>query len=648
MATFVVSTNYAGDAFGVALAASGIATRLGAGNVFRVTDNIAIQATVEMHGYTLQFANGFGIYTNTANGYLKGGFKENGNIISPLNLIFEGKSFSAVNVTTDGNSWIRGGSRWETYGLNITYQKITNHTDTCLSDNTKTYVQIFEYLSVDVLQPSFDNYLDINVKAGSTISILKLRNSNLRLISGSPTFVSGGYSWLRGQSGQQNLKLLSDVQTVSGFIPAFPNTSSGVETTSCNFTANTIEFLDSQLDGDVLLAYPPNDASINRRIKRTFKFTPKNLSTGADVGSFSARITSNRQLFGGYAGTAGNTVLYDLYTLANGASQVVEVYHATNHNTVGTGGGGAYKNATVYRVDKEITLKMRKAGYKEYTAATNTYRGEYTFATALTPDVLYSNTANNISTVTTAAQMYDVVQQYLESNLGVDIVLTRSGNTVTTTHNVLMDSNASALVSLSGNNLTIKAGTFVDNLTTTGTVTFSNGASISGSVVDANNAGSITVSGLSSTDTAEMRKASDGSLIATRTGAGAFAVSPSNVGVSVYFERKVGTALVMSTVTTPVTLTAGVNPDVPLYAGPQVQVANLDNVAKETTLQALATANQTEHDATQAAIAAIPPVNLTPVLSAVDALPTLADLAVVNNGVKNASLLIPHTTNLPA
>ena len=163
-------------------------------------------------------------------------------------------------------------------------------------------------------------------------------------------------------------------------------------------------------------------------------------------------------------------------------------------------------------------------------------------------------------------------------------------------------------------------GAVTGNVTTTGTVT----AQVNGVLLDANNAGQITVTGLSSTDTAEMRKASDGSLIATRTGAGAFAVSPSNVGVSVYFERKVGTALVMSTVTTPVTLTAGVNPDVPLYAGPQVQVANLDNVAKEATLQALATANQTEHDATQAAI------------------------AVVNNGVKNASLLIPHTTNLPA
>lgn len=483
MAAFVVSTAYTGDAFGVALAASGIATRLGTGNVFRVTGNIAIQASVEMHGYTLQFANGFGIYTNTSNGYLKGGFKENGNIISPLNLIFEGKSFSAVNITTDANSWIRGGSRWETYGLNITYQKITDHTDTCLSDNTKTYTQVFESLSVDVLQPAFDHYIDVNFKTGSTISFLKLRNSNIRLLSGSPTFVVGGYSWLRGQSGQANLKLLSDVQTVSGFIPVYPNTLSGVETSSSTFTANTIEFQDSQLDGDLLLAYPPNDASVNRRIKRTFKFAPKNLTTGADVTSFSTRITANRKLFGGYAGTAGQTVLYDFYAASTGASQVVEVYHATNHNTSGTGAGG-YKNATVYRLDKEITLKMRKAGYKEYTAATDTYRGEYVFAPSITPDALYSNTATNIATVITAAQMYDVVQQYLEANLGTDIVLSRNGTTVTTTHNVLMNSNATALVSLSGNNLTIKAGTFVDNLTTTGTVTFSNGAKITGALED--------------------------------------------------------------------------------------------------------------------------------------------------------------------
>lgn len=150
------------------------------------------------------------------------------------------------------------------------------------------------------------------------------------------------------------------------------------------------------------------------------------------------------------------------------------------------------------------------------------------------------------------------------------------------------------------------------------------GAKLKG-VIDANNAGQITITGPAATDTVEMRKASDNSLISSRTGAGAFAVSPANVGVSVYFERKVGTVLVMSTQTTPVTLST-VNEDVPMFAGPQVAVANVDGMAKEATLQALATTNQTEHDATQAAIAAIPPVNLTPVLTAVDALPTLAEM----------------------
>lgn len=156
--------------------------------------------------------------------------------------------------------------------------------------------------------------------------------------------------------------------------------------------------------------------------------------------------------------------------------------------------------------------------------------------------------------------------------------------------------------------VTLSAGSKFKTLKTTATVT--NNGIITGPYTDANNAGQITITGSAATDAVEMRKASDNSLIATRTGSGAFAVSPANVGVSVYFERKVGAVLVMSTQTTPVTLTAGVNADVPMFTGSQVQVANLDNVAKETTLQALASTNQAEHDATQLAIAAMPaPLN---------------------------------------
>lgn len=63
------------------------------------------------------------------------------------------------------------------------------------------------------------------------------------------------------------------------------------------------------------------------------------------------------------------------------------------------------------------------------------------------------------------------------------------------------------------------------------------------------------------------------------------------------------------------------------YAAPTLaQIEASTVLAKESTLSALATVNQAEHDATQAAIAAIPPVNLAPVLTAVDTLPTLAEM----------------------
>lgn len=185
--------------------------------------------------------------------------------------------------------------------------------------------------------------------------------------------------------------------------------------------------------------------------------------------------------------------------------------------------------------------------------------------------------------------------------------------------NLVIDGTAGAAfaVNTGTNTITIRAsalaaGTKFRSLATTDTVTFANGGSITAPFTDANNAGQITITGPASTDTVEMRKASDNSLIATRTGPGAFAVSPASVGVSVYFERKVGAVLVMSTQTTAVTLST-VNEDVPMFAGPQVAVANVDNMAKETTL--LTRASKT-------------------------------DLNVVNEGVKNASLLIPHSTNL--
>lgn len=191
--------------------------------------------------------------------------------------------------------------------------------------------------------------------------------------------------------------------------------------------------------------------------------------------------------------------------------------------------------------------------------------------------------------------------------------MARSGSLLTVFgRDLVIDASAASLIEETVTTITIRASVFTGSITAAGSVTLVNGAAVTGAVYDVNNAGQIMVTGASVADTVEMHRVADGVLLATRTGPGAFAVPPALVGVSVYFERKVGAALVVSTIIAPVTLTAGENPDAPMYSGSQVQVANLDNVAKETTLQALASANQTEHDATQSAIAALPaPLNST-------------------------------------
>jgi hypothetical protein len=136
-------------------------------------------------------------------------------------------------------------------------------------------------------------------------------------------------------------------------------------------------------------------------------------------------------------------------------------------------------------------------------------------------------------------------------------------------------------------NVVVSAGaTLTGNLTTTGSITVN--GSVSGVIIDSNNAGRIDVVGASPGDTVEMRRASNGTLIASRTGPGSFAVSPANVGASVYFVRLAGTDVIYSSKTTPVTLSAGSNPNAELYAGAAVQIAQLTELAS---INALVTTN---------------------------------------------------------
>ena len=93
------------------------------------------------------------------------------------------------------------------------------------------------------------------------------------------------------------------------------------------------------------------------------------------------------------------------------------------------------------------------------------------------------------SEIDTSARFYDRAKSYLTDNYAgeTSTIVARSGNEIDLgSYNLVIDATASSAFALSGSTLTIKATTFTGDLTTTGTITLSNGASVLGQYTDAN------------------------------------------------------------------------------------------------------------------------------------------------------------------
>jgi len=213
---------------------------------------------------------------------------------------------------------------------------------------------------------------------------------------------------------------------------------------------------------------------------------------------------------------------------------------------------------------------------------------------------LSETAAGELTSINTLDNLYDRAKWHktrpIQANMEYPTISTQPVNANGTeldlgSRNLVVDATAAAAfaVDTGTNTITVKsttlaAGTKFKSIKTTGTITAVNGAVIAVPYQDANNAGQISVVGVLNAETVEFRKASDNSVIASRTGPGSFAISPANVGVSAYFVRLSGSNTVMSTITAPVTLTSGVNPEVPLYAGAEVQVAQAARIEQLPTL----------------------------------------------------------------
>jgi hypothetical protein len=88
-----------------------------------------------------------------------------------------------------------------------------------------------------------------------------------------------------------------------------------------------------------------------------------------------------------------------------------------------------------------------------------------------------------------SAKFYDRAKSYLTDNYAGEgaTIVARSGNEIDLgSYDLVIDATASSAFAISGTTITIKASTFTGDLTTTGTITLSNGASVLGQYTDAN------------------------------------------------------------------------------------------------------------------------------------------------------------------
>ena len=119
--------------------------------------------------------------------------------------------------------------------------------------------------------------------------------------------------------------------------------------------------------------------------------------------------------------------------------------------------------------------------------------GVKTVTSTVLPDALITqqnkSTVDAYSTIDTAPKLYDSAKANVIDNFAgeTQTTVTLSGNLIDCRAlNVNIDATASQAFNLSGNTLTIKASDFSDDMTTTGVITLSNGATFSGTRTDAN------------------------------------------------------------------------------------------------------------------------------------------------------------------
>lgn len=407
--------------------------------IFRCVDNLVIQGSVNVNGFTFICADGKNVtFVGTSGGTAE---VVNDSLIGgvcnqPTTIIFEGTTgFGEHDVTQETMGFFRNcGANIESFEI-IAHESSTTYNGLGFLTSKKV---IIKSLSIQNNNPNGRLYTNFNLThADSSIKIKRLRGSTLRLVNNFDISFIGSDGWGFGEGGGQNVKLLSPHNSViSGLAPKFQDSTGVIELTSPTFVASTRTFLDSFLTPTRIGMHPPNNNNAITIIKRTITFNPIS-PTGAQLSNVSVLLKSNRTILGSAGVPAGETILFN--GIKNyGGSEIIQVYKGWNVTQTYT------TNPINHIDDSVISILFRSKDRLEATQSFSGYEGAYSATSALAPDNYYTSdqSANttiavnsSLKTITLSGansldNLYDYMKYWLTQNMSVANMLSPSGKTL--------------------------------------------------------------------------------------------------------------------------------------------------------------------------------------------------------------------------
>lgn len=237
----------------------------------------------------------------------------------------------------------------------------------------------------------------------------------------------------------------------------------------------------------LLLTYVDENGSIIQGAKVYMRDTNNGARLTANQVGTNASYT-NDYVYTGNSTAAG---LIDFTSVTDAI--LLSVYHHsnTNGNTIYDifDSRGNQNNKTDLFTFKSISYNHSIASATLELKGIGTLNQEQVLITDFTLTQTNKTTVDAYTELETPEKLYDRAKSYLYDNYAgeTSLIASRQGTAIDMgSFNLVIDATASSAFALSGNTVTIKASTFTGDITTTGTVTLSNGATVIGTIIDTN------------------------------------------------------------------------------------------------------------------------------------------------------------------